>query len=222
MLLFISFALSTKEFIVLIVQGVLICISFFLTKCLKRIRPRELIPLFPLLLFVFGLNAVRGGGEVIVHYGPFIVLKQGLVRGAFFTGVIVEIFLTSKILTAGFSPKELFSTLYTIDRTLSSVRSSRVRKERQRRGFFLVLYYVLQIFKHLYAEIPRFFRSKPLKLKKRTVQFIHRVYERSYEEYEQEKHTHIVKMRISPRDCLYISSQVLLYCSVFIVRMVIE
>jgi hypothetical protein len=89
-------------------------------------------------------------------------------------------------------------------------------------GFFLILYYVLQIFKHLYAEIPRFFRSKPLKLKKRMVQFIRRVYERSYEEYAKEKQKTIVKMRISLRDCLYISSQVLLYCSVLIFRMVIE
>jgi hypothetical protein len=220
--------LSTKEFTVLIVQAVLICASFFLTKRPEKIRLRELIPLLPLLLFVFGLNAVRGGGEVIVHYGPLIVLKQGLVRGVFFTGVIVEMFLTSKVLTAGFSQEELFSALYTLDRSLSSVGNlhtkpgKRKGKNGSQGNFFLVLYYVLQIFKYLYAEIPRFFRSKQLKLKKRTVQFIHSVYDRSYGEYERVKHKKFVIMRISFHDYLYIGSQVVLYSSVFILKMVFD
>lgn len=165
---------------------------------------------------------------MIVHYGPLIVLKQGLVRGVFFTGVIVEMFLTSKILTAGFSQEELFSALYTLDRSLSSVGNphtkpgTRKGKNGSQGNFFLVLYYVLQIFKYLYAEIPRFFRSKQLKLKKRTVQFIHSVYDRSYGEYERVKHKKFVIMRISFHDYLYIGSQVVLYSSVFILKMVFD
>jgi len=183
------------------------------------------MPLFPLLLFVFGLNAVRGGGEVIIHYGPLIVLRQGLARGVFFTGVIVEMFLTSKILTAGFSPEELFSALYTLDSSLSSVnylfkrKDARRGKNSLRKNFFLILYHVLQIFKYLYAEIPRFFRPKHVSLKKRTVQFIHSVYDRSYGEYERIEQNQFVTMKISSRDYLYIGSQILLYCSIFILKM---
>jgi energy-coupling factor transporter transmembrane protein EcfT len=195
---------------------------------MKQVHFHELIPLFPLLLFVFGLNAVRGGGEVIVHYGPLIILKQGLVRGVFFTGVIMEMFLASKVLTAGFSPEELFSALYTLDGSLSSVGNLFTRqdtgkgKNGSRQYFFLVLYYVLQIFKYIYAEIPRFFRSKHVRLKKRTVQFIHSVYNRSYGEYTRIKQKRFVTLRISPRDYVYIGSQMILFSSVFILKMIFE
>jgi len=207
-------ALIFRSFLLVSVQGVFIFFVFILTRtCLLlrvRIHPKEIIPLIPVLLFVFTLNCFRGGGELLFRYGPILLLKQGIIRGSYYVAVIIELFLMSRLLTRAFSSELLLGSLSTLDLFL-------FRAFRNRKGnFFLVLYYVIGIFSHVYAELKIFFRATEQNLKQKTVIFFRSVFEKSLIEFDEGNRAQMMEIRPKRGDFLLVSVQIAAFVVILI------
>ena len=75
-------------------------------------------------------------------------------RGVYFSLVIGELFIMSKVLTKGFSKNHLLSVMYSIDK----FALRRVKSFKNKTGeFFVILYYILRIFHNTYSELSIFF-----------------------------------------------------------------
>lgn len=191
----------------------------------RDIPLRDITPILPILLFVFILNCFRGGGEIVLRWGPIIILKQGIMRGVYFSAVIMEIFIMSKLLTKGFPPDSLLSTLYTIDTVICKIfrcKNSYSLNENNpfhsRKNFILILFYVLRIFRIIYTELKIFFTIKGKSLKGKIIQFFNTVFKQSLDKYEKMKKVTVSPVKPVIHDYIYISVQVFLFSFLIILK----
>jgi hypothetical protein len=173
---------------------------------------KELIPLLPILCFVLILNCFRGSGEILLKVGPFVLVRQGILRGIYYFIVIAQLWLISKVLTKGFGEDALLSSLYTIDGVLT--------KSSKKRSFFVILYYILRIFHNTYAELKillkrrnaaslkefgeQSMRYSQHSIKERILLFIYASFERSKEDFESSGRISVKKQYPVVYDYLYI------------------
>jgi len=191
--IFALFSLLTDYRAVIAVQFLIILISILIFRMkIKNFHMQQILSILPILFFIFAVNSFRGGGEIIFRWGPFILIKQGMMRGLYYGGVIVELFIMSKLLTGSFNEKEIISMLFTLDRVwvrIFSFFKSKVSRYREnnieeRVNFTFVLYYVLLIFNISYSELGVFFKKSNLPVKERIIYFFSRVFRKSTIEYQ--------------------------------------
>lgn len=101
-----------------------------------------------------------------------MVVKQGVFRGLLYTAMIVQLWLMSKLLTIGFSERQLLRSASSLSKTGGKF------------GIFLVLYYILRIFHNTYIEIKSLFSGTRKGIKERTVRFLVHAFERAEEDYD--------------------------------------
>lgn len=220
LILFVSFALLYETFVTIILQGMIIFISFFAFGIKYREIPvRDFIRLLPVVLFVFMLNCFRGGGEIIFRFGPFVLLRQGILRGAYYSIVIAELFMMSKLITKGFPSNQIISTMYSIDAFIfKKIRFQKRFSKPPVRNFFLILFYVLKIFQITYSELRLFFKTGTGSLKNKILQFFNTVFKKSLNEYEKIGSISIVTLKPVFLDYLYIAVQVVCLTSAFFIK----
>jgi hypothetical protein len=216
LLIFAVFALSTRYYTTIVFQSILIIFSLFICrKNLSEFRLRELTPLLPILLFVLIMNCFRGSGEVLMRIGPFMIVRQGLLRGIYYLIVITQLWLISKVLTKGFGEDALLSSLYTID--------SIFNKSGKKRSLFIILFYILRIFRNTYAELKVLLKkrstasaggysnkrsgSSSSSMRERILLFFYSSFERSKEEFESSSKVTVKKQPPVVNDYLYIFSE---------------
>lgn len=191
----------------------------------RNIRIKEITPIYPIILFVFSLNCFRGSGEIVFHYGPIIILKQGIVRGVYFSLVILEIFFISKLLTRGFPLQQLLSMLYSIDIVIKKImnRQTDMRRKKPHSSFsriniFQLFFYVLNIFQIAYSELKIFFKVKEKGYRNKIVQFFNSVFWRSLKDYENKDDYELFIIKPGRMDYIYGTIQILLYASIFLMK----
>ena len=217
---FIVFALLSESFATILVQLIFISFSFLLLKgkC-SDIITTDYLRLIPIIIFIFVLNASRGGGEIIFKAGPFVLLKQGIFRGLYYAAVVTELFMMSRLMTNGFTPDLLISTFYTIDRHVFKIfRLKREKTGPDKHSFFLVLYYVLKIFHIVYSELKLFFKAGKGSLKEKTVLFFNTVFRKSLDEYEKFNDVSVFTIKPVFFDYLFLSGQVFCLSSVIFIK----
>lgn len=219
-IIFVPFTLFVDNYISFFLQGILIIVTLLIFKIGgKGFSLRDFIPLIPVILFVFILNSFRGGGEIFFKIGPIMVVKQGIRRGIYYSILIMELFVMSKVLTRGYSHDLLLSTLYSIDRylTCSFFLFKKENTDNLERDFILILYYVLKIFDNTYSEIRVFLKKGKGSLKERSVQFIYTVFRKSLSEYDNLESYVFTPVKPNRWDFLFISIQIsLLVAAIFI------
>jgi len=200
-LVFTIFALLTNYKAIIFVQFFPITLSIIIFSMkIKNFQIRDIFNIFPLLFFIFVVNSFRGGGEIIVRFGILLLIKQGMVRGLYYSGIIIELFFMSRLLTGSFSEKQLISVLFTVNKTASTLFSylfSRKKKFYERKKSLLynlntherinivfVFYYVFLIFNIAYSEFNLFFKRSKMPVKQRTILFFQRVFKKSTLEYK--------------------------------------
>ncbi|MBN2322465.1 MAG: hypothetical protein JXQ30_01925 [Spirochaetes bacterium] len=172
-ILFAVFALAVKSFSAVLLQCMVLLLSFFLCGIgFREISFKQLAALGPVIGFVLILNFFRGTGEILLVIGPFLIVKQGILRGILYAGVIVQLWFMSKLLTIGFSERQLLKSVSSAEKTSEAL------------GLFLMLYYILRIFHTTYGELKVFFFGTRKRLKERTVRFLVHAFERANEEYD--------------------------------------
>jgi len=184
-LVFIPFALITTAFSVLIVQAIFILMASLIFRMHIKIRLYHFIALLPVLLFILILNSLHGGGEILFRFGPLFILRQGVLKGIFYTIFILELFFMSRVFTSGFTQEELLSSLHSIDLFLGKLRLKKMSSQgRNKGGFMMIIYYILKLFHNTYSELKPFFTLRAVPIKQRVLLFMRRVFVRSVEEFE--------------------------------------
>lgn len=186
-LLFACFSLITYRFSTLVFQSALVLCSLLLFRgCLRGMRARAVLPILPVLVFVFAVNCFRGSGEVMARFGVFVLVRQGVLRGTYYACVIILLFMMSRLLTKGFRQEELFNSLYTLSRLLkkSGRGPGRGGPPDSEATFLVVLFSVLGMFQVAYTEMRIFFRKGEPSLKRKFVAYFHSVYEKSLSEFQ--------------------------------------
>jgi energy-coupling factor transporter transmembrane protein EcfT len=210
--LFAVVALLGVNFYLLIFQAAYIFLASILLRMdLKRLGWRMPLSLMPILLFVILFNAFRGPGSVLFRAGPILIMGQGLLRGLYFMGVVVELWFMSRLLTS-FTEEDLLCTLNSLGRLC------RIRREAQdAAGFALMLYYVLKIFHSTYAELRQFLRGGS-SLSQRTLLFINEAFLKAEEIYDRTDHTALSTRKPSLRDALYATGQLIVLLSAILLQ----
>jgi uncharacterized membrane protein len=205
--IFAALALSMKNPVVPGAQVACIVLSalFFGIRYDKRTL-KFLIPLTPVILFILIMNGFRGGGEILFRAGPLVIVKRGLLRGAYYSVFVVELFFMSRVLTGSFSSEEFISALYTIDRVFSRILRKK-RFEKHNPGFFSVLYYVIVLFRNSYSELSVLFKNQS-PLKDRIILFFRKSFFTSLEEFENTPNSEFHLVRMLTGDIPYILIQV--------------
>ena len=206
-LVFACVSLSAPGFSAVVYQGAGVLFSLFLLRGrLRGAKARSVLPLLPVLGFVFAVNSFRGSGEVVARIGVFVLVRQGVVRGTYYSCVIALLFVMSRLLTKGFSRGDLFDSLYTLSRAFGR-RAGRHRGFPEPAGggrfegnpdgaersaeatpaaggaFLLVLFFVLEMFQIAYAEMKGFFGKEERSLKRKLIAYFRSVYEKSMSEF---------------------------------------
>lgn len=206
-LLFALFALITQFYTTVLLQLAVIGTSFFLCRLKAKDLPlRQFLPIIPIVCFVLILNCFRGTGEVLVKVGPFLVVRQGILRGVYYTAVIIQLWLMSKILTIGFGEKELLISLSSFSRKHESS------------GIILVLYYVLRIFHNTYRELKGVFKGSGKRIRERVIDFFMAAFEKSKSDFDRMRSFSPCQYRPLPFDFIYISLEVLVLLGSFLMR----
>ncbi|HUT65521.1 MAG TPA: hypothetical protein VMZ05_05155 [Spirochaetota bacterium] len=164
------------------------------------------MPIIPIVCFVLILNCFRGTGEVLVKVGPFLVVRQGILRGVYYTAVIIQLWLMSKILTIGFGEKELLISLSSFSRKHESS------------GIILALYYVLRIFHNTYRELKGVFKGSGKRIRERVIDFFMAAFEKSKSDFDRMRSFSPGQYRPLPFDFIYISLEVLVLLGSFLMR----
>ena len=171
--LFALFALITRLYAIVLLQSVVVLVSLLLFRVSIRSLPLRLfLPVMPIVIFVLILNGFRGTGEVLARLGPFVIVKQGILRGVYYSAVILYLWLMSRILTIGCGEKELLLTLSSFSRN------------KKASGIILILYYVLRIFHNTYGELKVVFRSSGKNMKERVLEFFFTAFEKSKSDFD--------------------------------------
>jgi energy-coupling factor transporter transmembrane protein EcfT len=150
-LLFVPSVLIIDHFILLGLQTAVFLCAFFQFKLrYQHIRPAQMLHLLPIILFICLLNAMKGGGEALLRVGPFLVTRQGLMRGAYLAVFILELYFMSRILTDAYEQRILLQALSTID--------GKLHRGKKHGELMVLLYYIVRIFKNSYGELRVLFR----------------------------------------------------------------
>jgi len=217
-IIFILFSLLTQYPITPLLQLGLILISYYILKIhLRAIKFKEVLPILPILLFVFIINCFRGNGEIAFRFGPFALVKQGIYKGYYYSFVIGILFFMSKILTKAFDYNENISVLYSIDRVIIS-RMPFIKSEGSfhNRKLLIVVYYILRIFENTYSELRIFFDESKFSLKQKLILFIYSVFKLSENNYLEMDGLEISTIKPITGDFLYISFQLSMCILIFI------
>jgi len=130
-----------------------IIIIIFLCTILKNIHTKlilkKLIPLIPLIAFIIVINFMHGGGNIFFNIGPFYFIKQGLLRGIIYSGIVIELFSMSNILTEAFNERQTVAVIKGL-----KIWKRRNTIERNRIDFLIIIMYVLSFFKISYKNVP--------------------------------------------------------------------
>jgi hypothetical protein len=112
------------------------------------------------------------------------------------------------LMTEGFSSDLLISTFYSIDRyVFKRLKFRRKRSNPEGGTFFLVLYYVLKIFRTVYSELKLFFRAGQGSLKEKTVLFFNTVFSKSLDEYENINRVSVLTVKPAVFDYFFMAGQ---------------
>jgi len=218
-IIFTIFSLSTRFFITPLLQIILIFTAYYIFKInIKDIHFKYYIPIIPIILFVFIINSFRGSGEIIVKLGPFVVVKQGIQRGYYYSFIIVILFIMSKTFTKGFNANVHISVLYSIGKAISNKMLFLKRPNaNNNKDFLIVVYYIFKLFENTYSELKIFFKMTELSLRNRLICFLYSVFEKSEENYEELRSIEIKPTRPVSSDCVYIFFQISLCILIFII-----
>ncbi len=208
-LIFAASALIVKNLFVPGIQCILIILSIILFDIRYKGRIFTfLVPLIPIILFILILNSFRGGGEILLRAGPLLLMKQGIIRGAYYSIFIIELFFMSRALTDSFSGEDFISTLYTIDTVVFHLFRKKPDTEgKSENGILRVLFYIMRIFYNSYSQVAIFFKKGP-SLKDKTVLFFREAFFRSLDEFESQPENMLHVIAMLPGDILYIILQV--------------
>lgn len=216
--LFIFAVLFKHNIYALFLQAAFLLLSMLLFALSPReLRWKRLLPLIPLLLFVFLFNAFRGGGEILLRLGPIMLMRQGVNRGLYYAAFILELWIMSGLLTS-FSEQELLSTLYTIGRPFRE----KGKDPGGDGGVALMLYYVLKIFHSTYVELRQFFVRGSGPLSRRTLLFVYSVFKHADSVYEKSDSVDPKTIRLRISDYLFVVLQVIFMLTAFILHALIE
>jgi ABC-type proline/glycine betaine transport system permease subunit len=206
-ILFALFALIMKLFSVVLLQCAIIGVSLFLHRSrIEAVSVKQTIPILPIVGFVLILNCFRGTGEVLVRFGPFVVVRQGVFRGIYYTAVILQLWIMSKLLTIGFGEEGLVLSL-------SSVSSAHTGT-----GIVLVLYYILRIFQNTYSELKGIFKGGGKGVRERIIQFFIAAFEKSNNDYDRLSSFSPTGQRLTIADYLSIAAEVCVLFTSFVIR----
>ena len=160
---------------------------------------------------------MHGGGKIIFKIGPFYFIKQGLIRGIVYAGIVLELFFMSFLLTEGFSELEDIATL----------RNFKIKKEKKsengdRIDIIMLIFYVLKLFKISYVNVSVFFGKKNGNIKKglkeRVINFLVNSLKESQKEINIVKNVNIPKVKFKFTDALFISFQIIIILVAFILK----
>ncbi|MFW6181334.1 MAG: hypothetical protein ACOC8N_06255 [Spirochaetota bacterium] len=214
-LLFVPSVLIIDHYVILGMQGVVILSAVLVFRLRVRdFRPAQVAHLLPVILFICLVNALKGGGELLAAAGPVLVTRQGVLRGAFFSVFILELYVMSRLLTDAFGQETLLHALGTIDRIL--------RRKEGSGEIMVLLYHVLRVFKNIYAEMRVFFRQREKPLRARVLWFSRDLFFRSLAQYEVEQESagrpHAEELKPATADYAYVCVQAAAITCSFLVR----
>ncbi len=208
--IFIVATFIAKTFLVVIVQAVVLALLMLKVKESLQIT-RKIFAIVPLVLFIIITNFMRGSGEIIFKIGPFFFIKQGLYRGIYFSLFLIELFLFSNVLTAKYGEMGLVLSVKSLTR-FNGINN-----------FFVMVFYVIQIFKVSYKNLNTFFNFKSSRPVDRT-HFKERIIRYFYESHDELRryynrlsicNNEESKASFSIQDMFYILFIVTLYAGVF-------
>jgi hypothetical protein len=204
-------SLSRPGFPAVLYQGAAVALSLFLFRGrLGGAKARAMLPLVPVLAFVFVVNCFRGSGEVVARVGVFILVRQGVLRGTYYACVIALLFVMSRLLAKGFSQGELFGSLYTLSRAFGKPFGGGSREDGPpgETGFLVVLFCVLGMFQTAYSEMKVFFRKGERSLKRKFIAYVYAVWEKSHSEFDNRATEAWRTARPLPLDYAYCALQI--------------
>jgi hypothetical protein len=202
--LFIVFTLIFRNWLALVMQAAYIVILLLL--CGFSIRGLRVLPLIPLLLFIVVVNSFRGGGEILYRAGPFIVMKQGVLRGLFYGVFVTELFVMSSMLTRSFAEEQLVSVFHTLGGPWSR---KTVQRHSHQLSFTMMLFSILRAFHGAYANLHIFFKKNTLSFRQRTLLFVQTLFEQVMKDYETDGVFSPAVLRPSAGDMLLVFGQFL-------------
>ncbi|RLD40358.1 MAG: hypothetical protein DRI88_13705, partial [Bacteroidetes bacterium] len=88
------------------------------------------------------INFMHGSGKILFNIGPFYFIMQGLKRGVYYSGIVIELYIMSFLLTEGFDEKQTISAL----KSLKFWRKDLFGKK-EKIDFILLIFYVFKLFK---------------------------------------------------------------------------
>jgi energy-coupling factor transporter transmembrane protein EcfT len=201
----------------------LICMPLFRMR-LDGFRTRYFLYLVPLILFIVVTNSFRGGGEIVFRAGPFMLMKQGVLRGLYYTAIILELYVMSNFLTRSFSERILVSTFYTMGVALKRGTSKEAMKtDGFAVQFALMLYYILKLFHSTYAEMKIIFNRRSYSrnnysLRRKIILFIHTVFTKSVQEYGRAEKMNLIGVVPRTPDILFVLLQTVLLAAALVLN----
>lgn len=205
-LLFTILALTTRYYLTLLLE--FIFLFFLLALCTmfsnrkKPVSLRAIFSLIPLFIFIISVNSFRGGGEIIFELWHFHIIKQGVYRGFYFSGVVLLLFIMSRFLIMVFDENEILSSV-----TFFRNRKKNNKDESGNLQLLLIIVYVIKILKFAYEEMKVFFERNRGKLKMRFLEFFIVVFNRAELEYHHFESINLSKVSLKVLDPLVVFIQ---------------
>lgn len=163
-------------------------------------------------MFIIVINFMHGSGKILFNIGPFYFIVQGLKRGVYYSGIVLELFIMSFLLTEGFDEMQTISAL----RSLKFWRKDLFGKK-EKIDFIFLIFYVFKLFKISYANMKIFFKGRKSnyqeKLKRRIVRFLVNSLKESQKEINRIKDINIPKVNLHRYDMLIITLQFIVVIS---------
>lgn len=139
-------------------------------------------------------------------------MKQGIIKGFYYSGVIIELFFMSKVLSEGFSSHEILGVLLFFDVRLRE----RMKQEKRSSAddlsqFFMLLFIIPSMFKSTYNEIKVFFTKNKKPFKEKMILFFHSAFQRSLHVYEEFDSLQIITVKPLLQDFFYIGAETTIF-----------
>ncbi len=208
--LFFITALLIKSFLLIFVQLIAIIGLIFANGVnIKSYKFQRLIYLLPILFFIILLNTMHGSGEVMFKFGPFLFIKQGLIRGLYYALFILVLYLMSRF----------FTVVYGEDKIVENLQDVKVNENI--RMFFFTILYVIRIFNIIYNNLGTFIkRSNKSSFKDKLIKFFYFSFieSKKYRElmYINKSSNSGLKLRFC--DYVYLFSIVLVYSVIYYLK----
>jgi hypothetical protein len=210
---FALFALITRYFAAVLLQCAVIGMSLLLCRGkLIHLPARQFLPILPIVGFVLVLNSFRGTGEVLLRFGPFVVVKQGILRGVYYTAIIVQLWFMSKVLTISYTEEDLMRAV------------SAFSRNRKSSGVVLILYYIFKIFHNTYSELGVVFKGGVVgkggkkRIRERVVLFFNSAFEKSKGDFDRLSGYTPAQMGSTAADFFYMSFEAGVLLASFLMR----